>query len=117
MEQLAFDYVNELADNEEFKRLLELKKIIDDKYSKEIVAFKTAESNYLEAKKYGEYYPNLKEFQNTFSEKKKELYSKEEVKEYLRLEREINESINNDIKDLKELVLDPIYDKKNCDCR
>ena len=33
-------YFNELKDTSDFKRLLELKKIIDDKYMKEINSFK-----------------------------------------------------------------------------
>ena len=49
-----------------------------------------------------------------FSLKKKELYSKEEVKKYFELERLINESINDDIKKLKEIVLDPKYNKNTC---
>ena len=63
---------------------------------------------------YGKYYPNLEELRRDFSNKKKELYSKEEVREYFDLERKINESINNDINELKEIVLDNKYNNKKC---
>ena len=114
MEDIIDDYVSDITNNDNFKKLIELKKIIDDKYKKEIIAFKTAESKYLEASNYGKYYPNLEELRRDFSNKKKELYSKEEVREYFDLERKINESINNDINELKEIVLDNKYNNKKC---
>ena len=114
MENIVDDYVNDIITKEEFKRLLELKKLIDIKYRNEIISFKTLESKYLDASKYGAYYPNLEDLRREFSAKKKELYSKVEVKEYLELERFINESINNDINELKEVVLAPKYNKNKC---
>ena len=114
MKYIVDDYVNEITDNDDFKKLIELKKIIDSKYKNEIISFKTAESKYLEASNYGKYYPNLEELRRDFSNKKKELYSKEEVREYFDLERKINESINNDINELKEIVLDNKYNNKKC---
>ena len=42
-------YINELMKETEFKRLIELKKIIDKKYGMKIVAFKNKEALYLEA--------------------------------------------------------------------
>ncbi len=114
MENIVDDYVKDITTKDEFKRLLELKRIIDAKYKNEIISFKTLESKYLEASKYGAYYPNLENLRREFSLKKKELYSKEEVKKYFELERLINESINDDIKKLKEIVLDPKYNKNTC---
>ena len=61
-----------------------------------------------------ENYPNLEELRRDFSNKKKELYSKKEVREYFDLERKINDSINNDINELKEIVLDNKYNNKKC---
>ena len=114
MENIVDDYVNEITDNDDFKKLIELKRIIDSKYKNEIISFKTAESKYLEASNYGKYYPNLEGLRKDFSNKKKDLYSKEEVKQYLELERSINESINADINELKEIILDPKYSKQKC---
>ena len=37
---LALEYFNELKETEEFKRLIELKKKIDDKYKNEIISIK-----------------------------------------------------------------------------
>lgn len=117
MQELAYEYIEEYSNTKEFKRLLELKKLIDKKYEKEIIAFKTSESKYLDAKKYGGYYPNLEDLQKDFSNKKSALYSKIEVKEYLELERKINTELNDLINELKNQVLDPTLNNKNCNCR
>ena len=114
MENIIDDYIDEITSKDDFKKLIDLKKIIDSKYEKEIIAFKTSESKYLEASKYGKYYPNLEELRLDFSNKKKDLYSKKEVKEYLELERKINGSINDDINELKDIILDPKYSKQKC---
>ena len=114
MENIVDDYVNEITNSDDFKKLIELKRMIDSKYKSEIISFKTAESKYLEASQYGKYYPNLEELRRDFSNKKMELYSKEEVKTYLELERKINESINFDINGLKDMILDPKYNKQKC---
>ena len=114
MENIIDDYIEEITNKDGFKRLIELKKIIDLKYEKEIIAFKTAESKYLEASQYGKYYPGLEKLRLDFSNKKKDLYSKLEVKEYLELERSINENINGDINELKDMLLDPKYNKQKC---
>ena len=57
--ELVDEYLNELYESLEFKRLLELKNLIDDKYKLEILNFKTAEDKYNEALKYPSYYPNI----------------------------------------------------------
>jgi cell fate (sporulation/competence/biofilm development) regulator YlbF (YheA/YmcA/DUF963 family) len=97
-------YVEIIANTEEFKRLKELKKIIDDKYTKEIVNFKRCEANYLEAKEHKEYYSNFEEITRKLSEAKSILYNKEEVKEYLLLERTIQEMLTNDFNELKQSI-------------
>lgn len=104
MNDLIELYIKELKDSYEFKRLLELKDIINNKYSKQIISLKTKEAKYLEAKEYKDYYPNFIEIQNGFKEAKKELYSKEEVKEYFKLERMIQESLDKDINSLMESI-------------
>ena len=97
-------YVNIIVNTEEFKRLKELKKIIDQKYSKEIVNFKRCEANYLEALEHKEYYSNFDEIVKKLSETKSILYNKLEVKEYLALERTIQEMLTNDFNELKQSI-------------
>jgi hypothetical protein len=97
-------YLSKIIETPEFKRLLELKDIINDSYKKEIMLFKTKESLYLEASERKEYYSNYDQIKKSFIDAKANLYSKEEVLEYFRLERELQDMINNDINELKESI-------------
>jgi cell fate (sporulation/competence/biofilm development) regulator YlbF (YheA/YmcA/DUF963 family) len=97
-------YIEIIINTDEFKRLKELKKLIDEKYAKEIVIFKRCEANYLEASLHKEYYSNYEEITRKLSEAKAILYNKEEVKEYLKLERAIQEMLNNDFNELKQAI-------------
>ena len=103
MEELAKDYVNKIEELEEFKRLLELKRIIDKKYALLIISFKTKEAAFLEAKERPDIF-NLDEAKKNFVEAKSKLYSKEEVKEYFILERKINKTLEDDMNDLKKSI-------------
>lgn len=99
---LATKYIEELKETNEFKRLLELKKIIDDKYKLLIVSLRTKESYYLESldKEYLDKNKCLIEYK----EAKAKLYSKEEVKEYLSLEKKISNMISSDFNEIKESI-------------
>ena len=57
------------------------------KYVKKIIIFKRSKAKYLEASEHKEYYSNYDEIVKNLSEAKSILYNKEEVKEYLLLER------------------------------
>ena len=103
MENLVDKYVDNFKNKAEFKRLIELKKYIDLNYSGLIVKLKNKEAKYLEAKEYPNKY-DVNKAQKEFSEAKAELYSKEEVKEYFKLERILNELLNNDVNALKEAI-------------
>lgn len=97
-------YVAKILEAPEFKRLLELKDIINQNYKKEIMLFKTKEALYLEASERKEYYPNFEEIKKAFIAAKADLYSKEEVSEYFKLERELQDMLNNDINELKQAI-------------
>lgn len=101
---LANAYADEMIQSKEFQRLLELKKQIKQSLGKRIIAFKTAEAKYLEAKQYGSYHPNLAEYQEKFVVAKKNLYSEPLVKEYKELELFLQEKLNQDINSLKQSV-------------
>ncbi|MBQ9899873.1 MAG: hypothetical protein IJM36_01960 [Acholeplasmatales bacterium] len=96
-------YFNELKDTSDFKRLLELKKIIDDKYMKEINSFKRCEELYFESKN-NKYYPDKDGIRNKYLDAKKELYNKEEVKEYLAIQAKLDEILKNDFEDIKKSI-------------
>ena len=97
-------YVEIIINTDEFKRLKELNKIIDQKYAKEIVAFKRCEANYLEALEYKQYYTNFDEITKRLSEAKTVLYNKEEVKEYLMLEKILQDMLTQDFNELKQSI-------------
>ena len=99
-ESYAEDFVNSL----DFKKLLELKQEIKKTLSGKIIAFKTKEAKYLEAKEYGEYHPNLKEYQIAFSEAKKNLYEQPLMKEYKKLELELQSKLDRDMNEIKILI-------------
>lgn len=101
---LAEQYAEQLIDSPDFKRLLELKELIKKELTNKIVAFKTAEANYLEAKSYGNYHPDLLKYQKKFTIAKTNLYSEAYVKEYILLERKIQRILNEDFNNLKRCV-------------
>ncbi|MDE6407652.1 MAG: YlbF family regulator [Anaeroplasmataceae bacterium] len=101
---LADDYAKEVINSPDFQRLLEVKEEIKKTLSGKIMAFKTAEAKYLEAKAYGKYHPDLEEYKKRFIETKTRLFSESLVKEYKELETKIQEKLNQDINDLKKSV-------------
>lgn len=104
-------YLNELLKEEDFKRLLDLKKIIDRKYSSKIISFKNKEALYLEAKE--NKYMDEEKARLEFQEKKKELYSLPEVSEYFKLERKINEMIEKDLNEIKASISNKLLETKS----
>ncbi len=102
--ELADQYANKIIESSEFKRLLELKKQIQEKCSQKVIAFKTAEAKYIEAKQYGNYHPDLKKYQLNFMETKKILYSDPLVSQYKELEQKIQNKLNIDINELKKCI-------------
>lgn len=110
---LANDYADEMIDSADFQRLLSLKEQINKDLSKKIVAFKTMEAKYLEAKNYGNHHPNLLEYQKEFSRLKSELYSEALVKEYFELEKSIQTKLDEDINSLKKSISNKFIIKKS----
>ncbi|MDE6660894.1 MAG: YlbF family regulator [Anaeroplasmataceae bacterium] len=101
---LAEDYAEEIINSADFKRLLEIREEIKKNLSGKIMAFKTAEAKYMEAKAYGKYHPNLEEYKSRFIETKTRLFSESLVQEYKELESKMQEKLNQDINDLKKSV-------------
>ena len=103
MEDLVKEYIDEIENSDDFKRLLELKDIINKEYAPLIISFKMKEAEYIEAKERPEIF-DLNQKQKEFSIAKANLYSKECVKEYFMLEEKINKNINKDLDELKDLI-------------
>ncbi len=110
---LSLDYFNELKNLPEFKRLIELKQIIDTKYKNEIIAFKTKESLYLESLK-NDYYPDKDKIKKDFILAKSNLYKKEEVKEYFDIQNKLDLLLKNDFIDIRENISIELSKKYNC---
>ena len=110
---LSLDYFNELKNLPEFKRLIELKQIIDTKYKNEIIAFKTKESLYLESLK-NDYYLGKDKIKKDFILAKSNLYKKEEVKEYFDIQNKLDLILKNDFKDIRENMSIELSKKYNC---
>ena len=101
---LAEEYANSIIESEEFKRYLFLKDEISKTLGGKIMAFKTKEAKYLEAKSYGEFHPDLKRYQEEFQNAKERLYSEPLMIEYKKMEQLIQSKLNDDINELKKVV-------------
>lgn len=102
--ELAEKYADTLIDSVEFQRMLQIKEQIKKTLSGKIMAFKTAEAKYLEAKEYGKYHPDLEKYKKEFVEKKKSLYEEPLIQEYKALERSIQVKLDHDMDDLKQSI-------------
>ncbi len=93
---LTYDLVTEIKGSLEFKRILELKKVISQSSEIDdlIKKFKTLKNKYEEVIKYGKYHPDLKSVQNDFSIAKSQLYSNEIIREYKKLENKIQKKLD-----------------------
>ena len=75
MYELIDNYFNKIIETAEFKRLIELKNIIKNKYSLLIVGFKTNEANYEDAKRYKEHMDDFNLLRNKLVESKYKFYN------------------------------------------
>ena len=101
---LAEEYANRIIESDDFKRFLELKELIRKTLGGKIVAFKTKEAKYIEAKSYGNYHPDLKKYQEDFQRAKANLYNEPLMLEYKELEHKIQSKIDKDLNDLKGTI-------------
>ena len=101
---LAEEYANSIIESEEFKRFIETKELIRKTLSGKIVAFKTKEAKYIEAKSYGNYHPDLKRYQEEFQKAKANLYNEPLMLEYKELEHKLQSKIDSDLNDLKGTI-------------
>lgn len=95
---------DEIKNTPEYKELISLKDIINNKYGKEVKEFVSARDNLEEIKKISKFHPDYEKASKEFLEKKEALYSIEEVVKYKRLEKEIQAMLDNIVKEIKELL-------------
>ena len=92
----TYELVDEIKGSNTYKRLLELKKIMDNDNLVQdlVITFQKLNIKYEEVVKYGKYHPDLKTVQSSFSKAKEKLYTNELVKEYKQLEAELQNDLN-----------------------
>ena len=102
----VYDLVDEIKDKKEYKRLLQLKDIIenDELIIKLISNFNKAKTKYMEAAKYGRHHPDIKEVQTSLARCKEELFTNEIVSEYKKLEKEIQNYLDSISREIAQCV-------------
>ena len=105
LEKAVLSLSEKIKELEEVKRLKELNTIIDNKYADLILEFNKAKSEYDEAKKYDSYYPGFEQIKERLQKARIALNSKQEVIEYKRLERRLDEILRDVSKKIKEGIL------------
>lgn len=93
----TYELVDELKAQDSYKRILELKKEIDQnpEIKKLVEAFQKLNIKFEEVSKYGKYHPDLKTVQQDFSKAKTALYTNEIVKEYKTLEKDLQRTLDH----------------------
>ena len=85
--------IQKIEDLEEMQRLKELNDIIKEKYHQEIVDFKLYEQKFNECKSYGKYHPDYGMYQQKLHDARIALNEKPEVREYKKLERQMDQML------------------------
>jgi cell fate (sporulation/competence/biofilm development) regulator YlbF (YheA/YmcA/DUF963 family) len=94
---VTYDLVDEIKGSGEYKRLLELKDIIDgdQEITLLVSAFNKAKVKYGEVMKYGKYHPDLKKVQLLLKDTKESLYENGIIKEYKELEKQLQKKLDH----------------------
>ena len=107
---LAYEVSDEIKAKKDYKRLLELKHYIDnDEVIVNLIEkFNKVKIKYDEVQKYGKYHPDLKKVQLSLVEVKEELYTNKIVVEYKKLEKVIQDELDEVSKRIAKAVSDNI---------
>lgn len=102
----TYDLVSEIKGTKEYKRLLELDKLIktDSTLVTLIESFNNVKSKYEEVSKYGKYHPDLKRVQLELAKKKEEVYTHHIIKEYKQLEKDLQKRLDHISKEIADSV-------------
>lgn len=95
--EITYDLVDEIRSEKSYKRLIELRNLIDrDVELQELIEeFNKIKIKYEEVAKYGKYHPDLKKVQLELSKVKETLYSNDIIKEYKKLEKDMQKILDN----------------------
>lgn len=92
----AYQALDEIKEKHQITKLRTLKLKIDKKYEKEIEDFNQSKNRYEEIMEQGGmYHKSYSNRAKALSLSKEILYSKEEVKEYMQIEKDIQKDIND----------------------
>lgn len=95
--ECTYELVDELKSSTEYKRLLELKTVMEEDplIIQLVEEFRKWNTTYEDVRKYGKYHPDLKRTQIAFSNAKKALYEHPVVAEYKRLEQNLQQLLDH----------------------
>ncbi|MDY0277501.1 MAG: YlbF family regulator [Acholeplasma sp.] len=110
---LAYDYLDQLKASDEYHEYLILSKVIDDKYHDEVLKVNEIKEMFDEVSEYGKYHPEYKNISEKFSNAKKELFSYQDIKRYLELNRMLEERINDLLREVSFNISEniPVFNK------
>jgi cell fate (sporulation/competence/biofilm development) regulator YlbF (YheA/YmcA/DUF963 family) len=93
----VYDLVDEIKSKEEYIRLLELKKILEnDPFIINLLnEFNKCKIKFEEVSKYGKYHPDLKQVQIELAKIKTEVFTNEIISEYKLLEKHIQKILDD----------------------
>lgn len=101
----SYHVLDEFKSSETYQQIIKLDQVIMKTYQVELDQFNQAKAAYDKVmQEGGPYHPDYKEAVKTLSETKKALYEKEEVALYMKLEKELQEEINQFLADITQLI-------------
>ena len=97
----AYEVLDEIKSGTKFQTMKELNQKIGLLYQQEVKDFQKAKQHYdVIMQEGGTYHPDFKAAIKVFSEAKANLYQKEEVVQYFAIEKELQEEINEFLKEM-----------------
>ncbi|MDX9690942.1 MAG: YlbF family regulator [Acholeplasmataceae bacterium] len=101
----AYQVLDEIKQDPRYQEIKKIDQYIIKHFQDEIEHFKQTKERYDGIMSQGgHYHPDFKEAVKAYSEAKSTLYSKEEVKQYFQLEKEIQDEINGFLSELSESI-------------
>lgn len=108
----TYDLVDEIKSSKVYVDLINLNKEIELKYEELLNEYHRKFKKFEEAFNIGAYYPNYKEILKEYQSIKTKLYYKEEVRNYFKLEEELNEYLENLMSDIFNNISNHILKKE-----
>ncbi len=108
----TYDLVDEIKSNNVFTSLKNLNKEIEVKYSDLLNEYHKKFKVFEEAYNIGPYYPNYKNVLKEYQAVKTELFLKEEVKKYFKLEEELNKYLEDLMAEIANYISPHILKKE-----